>query len=72
MVAAGEKKKAKEILYRGIMESEEFKQVLTGGNENYHKECIDALNKKYSDYLKAINEDVFINADENKIYKAFK
>ena len=72
MVAAGEKKKAKEILFRGIMESEEFKQVLTGGNENYHKECIDALNKKYSDYLKAINEDVFINVDENKIYKAFK
>ena len=72
MVAVGEKGKAKEILYRGIMESEEFKQVLIGGNENYHKECIDALNKKYNDYLKAIGEDVFINVDENQIYKAFK
>ena len=66
------KGKAKEILYRGIMESEEFKQVLTGGNENYHKECIDALNKKYGEYLNAIGEDAFINIDENKIYKAFK
>lgn len=72
MIAVGEKGKAKEILYRGIMESEEFKQVLTGGNENYHKECIDALNKKYGEYLNAIGEDAFINIDENKIYKAFK
>lgn len=72
MVATGEKGKAKEILYRGIMESEEFKRVLTGGNENYHKECIDALNKKYSDHLKAIDEDSFINTDENEIYQAFK
>lgn len=72
MVAAGEKGKAKEILYRGIMESEEFKQVLTGGNENYHKECIDALNKKYSNHLKAIGEDTFVNTDENNIYKVFK
>ena len=70
MVATGEKGKA--ILYRGIMESEEFKRVLTGGNENYHKECIDALNKKYSDHLKAIDEDSFINTDENEIYQAFK
>ena len=54
------------------MESKEFKQVLTGGNENYHKECIDALNKKYSDHLKAIGEDTFVNTDENEIYQAFK
>ena len=72
MVAAGQKEKAKEVLYRGIMESKEFKQVLTGGNENYHKECIDALNKKYSDHLKAIGEDTFVNTDENEIYQAFK
>lgn len=72
MVAAGQKEKAKEVLYRGIMESKEFKQVLIGGNENYHKECIDALNKKYSDHLKAIGEDTFVNTDENEIYQAFK
>ena len=72
MVAAGQKEKAKEVLYRGTMESKEFKQVLTGGNENYHKECIDALNKKYSDHLKAIGEDTFVNTDENEIYQAFK
>ena len=72
MVAAGQKEKAREVLYRGIMESEEFKRVLTGGNENYHKECIDALNKKYSDHLKAIGEDTFVNTDDSEIYKAFK
>ena len=63
------------IAFRYLLSKQEFlefKRVLTGGNENYHKECIDALNKKYSDYLKAIDEDVFINVDENKIYKAFK
>lgn len=55
-----------------MMESEEFKRVLTGGNENYHKECIDTLNKKYYDYLKTVGEESFINVDGNNIYKAFK
>lgn len=72
MVATGQKEKAKEVLYRGIMESEEFKRVLTGGNENYHRECIERLNKKFSEHLKAIGENTFINVDENDIYKAFQ
>lgn len=72
MIATNQTVKAKEILYRGIMESEEFKRVLTGGNENYHQECIDSLNMKYSKYLKAIGEESFINIDNTSIYNAFK
>lgn len=72
MVATGEKGKAKEILYRGIMESEEFKRVISGGNNAYHQECIDILNNKYNKYLNAIGESKFQYPEESDIFNAFK
>ena len=51
--------KAKEILYRVILESDEFKKVLAGGNEIFHQSNIDALNEKFAPYLKEIGEDKF-------------
>lgn len=64
--------KAKEILYRAILESDLFKKVLSGGNETYHQQCIDELNKAFEPYLKEIGENQFKYTEANEILNAFK
>lgn len=70
--AADLKDKAKEILYRAILESDLFKKVLSGGNETYHQQCIDELNKAFEPYLKEIGENQFKYTEANEILNAFK
>lgn len=72
MISTKQIDKAKEILYRTILESDEFKLVLSGGNETYHQECIDRLHHKYGKYLKYIGEDRFMYDKENELVKVFK
>lgn len=72
MIAIDNTDKAKEILYRAIFCSNEFKLVLTGGNEKFHQECIDKLNSKYSIYLKAIGKEHFIYSENDEYLMAFK
>lgn len=72
MVAIGQVDKAKEILYRIIFDSHEFKLVLTGGNEKFHQECIEKLNGKFKKYLNAIGEDTFTYSDNNEYLMVFK
>lgn len=72
MVAIGQMDKAKEILYRIIFDSDEFKFVLSGGNEKFHQECIEKLNSKFKKHLNAIGEDSFTYSDSNEYLLAFK
>ena len=72
MVATKNTIKAKEILYRAIFESEEFKLVLTGGNETFHQGCIEKLNATFGKYLKAIGEDRFTYSESNDYLMVFK
>ena len=69
---AGLNDKAKEILYRTILESDEFKKVLSGGNEVFHQQCIDELNKAFEPYLKEIGETQFKYTEANEILNVFK
>lgn len=71
-IATGQSIKAKEILYRTIFESEEFKKFLTGGNDTYHQQCIDDLNNKYAIYLKEIGEVQWKYTKPNEMMNAFK
>jgi len=64
--------KAKEILYRAVLESDLFKKVLSGGNETYHQQCIDELNKAFEPYLKEIGETQFKYTEANEILNVFK
>lgn len=70
-IATEQKMRAKELLYREIFESNEFKKVLSGGNDVYHQQCIDALNSKYESYLKEIGEEHFKYTDRNNILDVF-
>lgn len=72
MVSINNADKAKEILYRTIFESNEFKLVLSGGNETFHQECIEKLNATFGKYLKAIGEDRFTYSESNDYLMVFK
>lgn len=72
MVSINNIDKAKEILYRTIFESNEFKLVLSGGNEIFHQGCIDNLNVTFGKYLKAIGEDRFTYSESNDYLMIFK
>lgn len=72
MIATNNTDKAKEVLYRAIFESDEFKLVLTGGNETFHQGCIDKLNAKFLKYLKKIGEDRFIYTESSDYLMVFK
>lgn len=51
-VTCGKKEKAIEILMEEISNSEEFEQLLRGGNEKYIEAVKERLNKKYETELK--------------------
>lgn len=70
--AADQNDKAKEILYRAILESNEFKKVLAGGNDTFHQQCINELNKAFECYLKEIGEKQFKYTEANEILNIFK
>lgn len=72
MVATNNIDKAKEILYRAIFESSEFKLVLSGGNEKFQAECIDRLNTVFGKYLKEIGEDKYTYSESNEYLMIFK
>ena len=72
LVLLHKKEEAKKILYKEILDSTEFKSVLSGGREEYHNDCIKTLNNKFSVYLKAIGEhEVNIEA-ESELLNVFK
>lgn len=72
MIATNNTDKAKEVLYRAIFESDEFKLVLTGGNETFHQGNIEKLNAKFLKYLKKIGEDRFIYTENSDYLMVFK
>lgn len=72
MIALKDNNKAKEILYRAIFNSVEYKKVLSGGNDQYRKQCVDELNNSYSIYLAQIGEKQFAHNTENELFNVFK
>lgn len=72
LVVLEKKKEARELLYKVIVESEEFKAVLSGGREEYHEGCIKNLNDTYAVYLKAIGEQSFNIDYSNELVNVFK
>lgn len=72
LVLLDKKAEAKEILYKAILDSKEFKAVLSGGREEYHVGCIETLNKTYSIYLNALGESTFDFDNKNELFKIFK
>ena len=72
LVLLHKKEEAKNILYKEILDSTEFKSVLSEGREEYHNDCIKKLNNKFSVYLKAIGEhEVTIKAG-SELLNVFK
>lgn len=69
---SGKNDTAKEILYRAILESDEFKKVMSGGNETYHQQCVDELNRIFRVYLEKIGEGEFKYTQANEILNVFK
>lgn len=52
---SGDKEKAKELLYPIIINSPEFKQYATAGNEQFKQNCLEKLNKRFEIELKSID-----------------
>ncbi|WP_321479324.1 hypothetical protein [uncultured Bacteroides sp.] len=71
-IALEQTAKAKEILYREIFQSEEYKNVLSKGDDAYNKKCIDHLNETYAFYLKQIGEESFKYTEANTLFSVFK
>lgn len=72
LIATDQKLRAKELLYRVILQSSEFSKVLEGGRDEYHAACVKEVNGTYSVYLKAIDEDGFKISETDKIFDVFR
>lgn len=72
LIATDQKQRAKELLYRVILQSPEFKKVITGGREEYHAACVKDVNSIYSVYLQAIGENCFKINESDNIFDVFR
>ncbi len=72
LIATDQKKQARELLYRVILESHQFKKVLEGGRDEYHQACVKEVNNIYSVYLKAIGEESFKISESDEIFDVFR
>lgn len=72
LIATDQKQRAKELLYRIILQSPEFSKVLTGGRDEYHAACVKEVNSTYSIYLKAIGDDSFKISESDEIFNVFR
>ena len=73
-ITLNQKEQAKEILYKEILSSKAFAELMRAstGNEAYRLSVIEKINKEYAIFLKAIGEPSFTVDYQNKIYDIFK
>lgn len=73
-ITLNQKEQAKEILYKEILSSKAFAELMRAstGNEAYRQSVIEKINKEYAIFLNAIGEPSFMVDYQNKIYDTFK
>lgn len=73
-ITLNQKEQAKEILYKEILSSKAFSELMRAstGNETYKQSVIEKINKEYAIFLNAIGEPSFTVDYQNKIYDIFK